>query len=168
MSNPAEPTTRLTAEEELVAYLDGELDSSSTARVERRLAEDETYRQQLQQLQQSWDMLDVLERPEPSESFTRDTVEMVALKTKEDLTRKKSQQSGKRMLVVSGSALAAALSLTLGFVLIRSAISRPNQKLVRDLPVIEKLDEYQSVDSVEFLKSLQGEGLFGEEINDAP
>ena len=153
--------------DELVAYLDGELDSVSSARVERRLAEDEAYRQQLKELQQSWDMLDMLDRAEPDESFTRDTVEMVAVKAAEDLSRKKTQLTGRRYLLLGGSTLGIGLSLLLGYWLIASAVSRPNQKLVRDLPVIERIDEYQSAESLEFLKMLEREGLFGKEFEDA-
>ena len=35
-----------------------------------------------------------------------------------------------------------------------------------DLPVIEKIDQLGSVDSVEFLERLQSEGLFAAEVDD--
>ena len=38
-------------DEELVAYLDGELDAGERARVERRLADDAPYRERLRRLQ---------------------------------------------------------------------------------------------------------------------
>ena len=47
-------------DEELVAYLDGQLDPESARHVEQRLASEETARRRLQQLAQSWDMLDQL------------------------------------------------------------------------------------------------------------
>ena len=47
-------------DEELVAYLDGQLDPESARQVEQRLASEETARRRLQQLAQSWDMLDQL------------------------------------------------------------------------------------------------------------
>jgi hypothetical protein len=37
---------------------------------------------------------------------------------------------------------------------------------VRDLPVIERVDEYMKIDSVEFLKQLQREHLFPAEVDD--
>ena len=46
--------------EQLVAYLDGELDAESSLQVERRLAEDAEFRRELRQLQRAWDMLDEL------------------------------------------------------------------------------------------------------------
>ena len=44
-----------TLDEELVAYLDGELDPVDSSRVERRLADDELYRQRLAEMQHAWD-----------------------------------------------------------------------------------------------------------------
>ena len=70
-------------EEELVAYLDEELEPEHRAQVEHRLAEDARYRDKLKHMQKSWDMLDLLARSEPDEGFTRTTVAMVALKAKE-------------------------------------------------------------------------------------
>jgi anti-sigma factor RsiW len=70
-------------EEELVAYLDEELEPEHRAQVEHRLAEDARYRDKLRHMQKSWDMLDLLARSEPDEGFTRTTVAMVALKAKE-------------------------------------------------------------------------------------
>jgi hypothetical protein len=42
-------------------------------------------------------------------------------------------------------------------------VSRENRRLLRDLPVIERLDEYRYADSVEFLRTLEREGLFTED-----
>ena len=59
--NEDQPTTENDAVmQELVAYLDGELDAETSTRVEQRLTEDDDYRTQLQQLQRTWDLLDEL------------------------------------------------------------------------------------------------------------
>ena len=59
--NPAlAETTSL--DEELVSYLDGELSPDAAKQVERRLAEDPSYRARLTQLQRAWDLLDSLQR----------------------------------------------------------------------------------------------------------
>ena len=49
--------------EEIVAYLDGELSAEESARVEQRLASDESYRQQLQSIERAWLALDQLAAP---------------------------------------------------------------------------------------------------------
>ena len=44
--------------------------------------------------------------------------------------------------------------------------SRRNDQLVHDLPAIENVELYRHVDSVEFLRRLDAEGLFVEEVED--
>ena len=66
-------------DDELTAYLDGELDAASVRRVEERLARDTAYRGQLQKLERTWDLLDRLPRADVGEKFTKSTLEMVAV-----------------------------------------------------------------------------------------
>ena len=66
-------------EEELSAYLDGELDAESVRKVERRLARDGSYQLELQRLERAWRLLDDLPRATVDESFTKSTIEMVAV-----------------------------------------------------------------------------------------
>src|SRR5687768_2167257 len=76
-------------DEELVAYLDGELGPEEATRVERRMAEDPRYNARLNKLQRAWDLLDTLQRTEADDQFVHSTVAMVAIQAAEDA---KSQQ----------------------------------------------------------------------------
>lgn len=153
-------------DEQLVAYLDGELDAEEAARIERRLADDPHFRARLVQLQRAWDMLDTLERTEADDHFTQSTVAMVAVKAQDDL--KVESQSGRRSRNAAWVALAIGgmAAAIVGFLMIQNRLDRPNRELVRDLPVIERIDEYRNVDSVEFLRQLHTEGLFAAEVDD--
>src|ERR1043166_7067282 len=71
-------------DEEIVAYLDGELDSEAEARVARRLGDDPAYRPRLNQLQQAWDLLDNLRGTEADDEFTASTVAMVAVQAEQE------------------------------------------------------------------------------------
>lgn len=152
-------------EEELVAYLDEELEPEHRARVEHRLAADARYRDKLKHMQKSWDMLDVLARSEPDEGFTRTTVAMVALKAKEatDVQKESTQRLGLlfRLAVAVGTLGCGLIAYSVGSWL----LSAPDRQLVRDLPVIEHLDEYNHAESVAFLRSL--EELFGQQYRQA-
>lgn len=147
-------------EEELVAYLDEELEPEHRARVEHRLAADARYRDKLKHMQKSWDMLDVLARSEPDEGFTRTTVAMVALKAKEATqVQKESTQRFSllfRLAVAVGTLACGLIAYSIGSWL----LSAPHRQLVQDLPVIEHLDEYNHAESVLFLKLLEAHGLF--------
>ena len=94
------PATTATIDEELVAYLDGELDASGAARIERRLADDAAYRARLAQLERAWDMLDTLQRSEANDDFARSTVEMIAIKAVDDAKTGQMRAVRQRRLVV--------------------------------------------------------------------
>jgi anti-sigma factor RsiW len=66
---------------ELVAYLDGEVDDDARRRIEQRLATDKQYRDRLKQYEQAWRMLDELPPPTAAPTFSKTTLEMVAVAT---------------------------------------------------------------------------------------
>ena len=53
-----------------------------------------------------------------------------------------------------------------GFLLIAGVYGRPNERLLRDLPVIENVELYRQAGDLDFLHKLQDEGLFVEEPSD--
>lgn len=151
-------------DEQLVAYLDGELDANNRSRVEQRLAADAEFRTRLRMLQRTWDALDVLGRADANEAFTRTTVEFVAVKTAQDVQHEKQRQVRKRLWTWVAWTACGLASATAGFVVLTQILSRPDRQLVRDLPVIERVDEYRNADSLEFLKALDESGLFAAEL----
>jgi anti-sigma-K factor RskA len=158
--------TAATIDEELVSYLDGELDVSGAAKIERRLAEDPAYRARLAQLERAWDMLDTLQRSEANDDFARSTVEMISIKAIDDAKTGQMRAVHQRNLTWVGVSLAALIAATSGYFLLQWRLDQPNRELVRDLPVIERIDEYHDADSVEFLQQLHDEGLFAAEVAD--
>ena len=56
--------------EELVAYLDGELNEEAARQVEERISLDPKARAEADALKKAWDLLDYLPKPEPSPSRT--------------------------------------------------------------------------------------------------
>jgi anti-sigma factor RsiW len=165
--NPSHPSHD-TAESELVAYLDGELTDAQTEAVERRLSSDAEFRQRLHQLQRAWDLLDSLPRVEATEAFTQSTLEMVAVRAEADAAEGSRLTRAKRWLAISASGLGATAAVMAGFVFGRSLWPSPDEPLVRDMPVVERVDEYLLAENVEFLRMLQREGVFTEETRDAP
>jgi anti-sigma factor RsiW len=149
--------------------LDGELDGDATARVERRLADDAVYRARLAQHQRAWDMLDRLHRSEADDDFARSTVEMVAIRASDDARTGQMRAVRSRSLAWVGVLAAVLLAATTAYGLVQYRLSQPNRELVHDLPVIERMDDYRTIQhgGVEFLERLQEEGLFAPELNDA-
>jgi anti-sigma factor RsiW len=154
-----------TIDEELVAYLDGELDAENEARVVRRLAEDAGYRARLVQLQRAWDMLDTLQRSEADDELVHSTVAMVAVQAAEEAKTQKVRIVRRQTMAWLAVVLLVAVSAATAYAVIQQRLSRPNRELVRDLPVIERVDEYRNIGNVEFLQQLQRENLFAAEVD---
>lgn len=154
-------------EEQLVAYLDGELDEEAGRRVEALLASDPKIRDALARLEQTWDALDRLGGAQVDETFTQSTLEMVAVAAEEDVQEQQQQAPRKRRrqwLIGSGSLVAAAV---VGFLAVMLFWPDPNQQLLQDLPVLQDLDQYRQIPNVEFLERLYQEDLFPEAGDEA-
>jgi len=155
-------------DQELVAYLDGELDSEQTHRVEQRLAEDDGYRRRLGQLEEAWEMLDQLPATEVDPLFTRTTVEMAAVAAQDDVTRLQTRANRRRVLSWVTLATGIVATALIGYFGTAGSLQRPNNRLLRDLPVIENIDLYRHV-NLDLLEELDRENLFpeDEELDDA-
>ena len=147
---------------QLTAYLDGELDDAEIREVEQRLIDDPTFRARMQELQKSWDMLDLLPTSPAANSFTKSTMELVIAEA-----TKNSKKDGPRGVWMwplrFGWLLALVLAVFAGsFGLTRYIQNSPNRFLYNNLPLIENLNQLQNAESVSFLGMLLDEGLFNE------
>jgi anti-sigma factor RsiW len=153
-------------DEEIVAYLDGELDAEAEARIVRQLGEDAAYRARLAQLQQAWDLLDNLRGSAADDEFVQSTVAMVAVQAEANAKTLHHRVVRRRSL--GGLALVGLTlaSLAAGYAAFHYKLTEPDRKLVMDLPVIERMDELRYIDNVEFLKQLERENLFVADVDE--
>jgi anti-sigma-K factor RskA len=154
MSSTSDSQSELLANEELVAYLDGELPPEESRRVEERLANDADYRQQLRDLDQAWEALDALPATQVDDHFARTTIEMVTVAAQRDVTERTAQVSAKNRRRAAWWIAAAVAVAALGFAATRWLLPDPNEVLIANLPVIQQLDVLSQVDNVEFLRTL--------------
>lgn len=155
-------------DEELVAYLDNELSTDDALRIERRLSEDPDYRRRLQQLEKAWDLLDTLPKTRADDRFMQSTMTIVA-QTAASESRMQSQVARGRRWWLATSVIGGMLTLALvGFLVAFTLLDSPNRRLLRNLEVIENMDEYRYADSVGFLEMLEKERLFTEEDEEDP
>ncbi len=155
-----QPSTQHELEEELTAYLDGELDAAGVRHVEERLARDAVYRAQLQKLERTWGLLDRLSRASVGEEFTKTTLEMVAVSAAEDAAAVQRSLPRIRQRQRLAGAISMAAALLVGFAIGSQVWPDPNEALLRDLPVLENLDLYYQADDIEFLRMLDKKKLF--------
>lgn len=153
-------------DEQLVAYLDGELDDESSRRLEQQLASDSTLRAHLGRLERTWDALDELERIEVDQEFTRTTIEMVALAAEKEHQEEERQRPARRRRQWLLGSVAILLACFAGFAATWYFVPDPNRPLIEDFPVLQRLDEYQLIDTIEFLKLLRDRQLFPEKAED--
>lgn len=150
--------------DDLIAYLDGEVDAQTRQNIDRRLANDPQLVQRMRQHQRAWDLLDELAREEASDDFAQTTLQMVAVAAANDI-KKDTADAGTRRVrrwVTAGASLVAASLI--GFWATSSLLEQPNLDLLRDLPVIENLEAFQQAGDVDFLRALENEGLFVAEV----
>ena len=146
--------------EDLVAYLDGEMDAAAASRVEERLQHDDRLRDELHRLQRAWDMLGTLPRTEANPSLTRSTVEMLALEQEGDLVLRAGTHTRRRRLAWGAAAAILFVAGFLGALVAAAMWPDPERPLLHDLSVVQQLDPYQQAGSVEFLRALRQRGLF--------
>lgn len=163
--NPTQPNDNL--DEELIAYLDGELPSDQARRLERRLADEPLLRTRLHELQRTWEMLDSLPKARPTLEFTTSTLSMVALTTEQEVSLSERATHLRRIAWWVGGGMVTAAAAVVAFVMTQAQLQAPNRELAQDLPVIERLDQYRYVDNLDFLQQLDREGLFVPEEGDA-
>jgi anti-sigma factor RsiW len=139
----------------LVAYLDGELEDADAHAIVTKLAHSATARRELESLEKTWELLDYLPRPKASEDFTARTLSGVLGTDADDaeLVPRLLQKTRRVGQVLAWTALGMA-GFGIGFALIHWVWPNPTERLARELPIAEHLDEYRSVGSFDFLQQL--------------
>jgi len=159
-------------DELLSAYLDNELSPQACEEVEQLLSDDTRARERLQQMQNDWDMLDLLPVAEVSDQFTHTTLNQVAAVSQEEVTRLDTRARRRNWWMYPAAAAGVLLAAGIGFGAMWRVATRENRQLVRDIELIENLDAYQQIENIEFLQELEKSGLFDdvdeEAANDFP
>lgn len=145
---------RLTSDQraDLVAYLDGELGENESSSIEQTLAASDVARHEVEMLSRTWDLLDALPRENASADFTAKTI--ASIKIKPVSAAAQWEPTVNRILISVGWAAVLLSSLFLGLLVGSRWIPREDDEFVRELPILERLDAYRDVGSLEFLEQL--------------
>lgn len=163
--------------ENLVAYLDGELNDDDASRVEETLTEQPPIRQEVEKLTRVWELLDLLPEPKASAKFTERTLS--AIQTQQAQTD--GDEADTRPIATQQRLhwksrlrkFAMRFAGFLGLVAVASAgfngafrrDTESMDQLLNDLPVIERLDQYQEAGSLEYLQTLKDSRLLNDDSN---
>ncbi|MCA8990354.1 MAG: hypothetical protein KDA69_01970 [Planctomycetaceae bacterium] len=151
---------RLSAEDRdnLVAYLDGELDESGTRRIEGVLGQSSVARTDVEQLARTYDLLDELDTPKASESFTERTIASAKLEQiKPSLAQHPWFVFLRRVSPIGGWAIVMVVAAAIGFSITRLGVPQDDDVLLENYPVIKELDVYSETGNYEFLDRLSRE-----------
>ena len=165
-----EKVSRLTQEQRdnLVAYLDGELDETESQQIDRVLARSEVARHEVEALSRAWDMLELLPTSKASSEFTNRTMSTLQLaETSFDYAEQPWYIAARRGAVALVWLGALAASGVIGFLAAWQWYPNPYQKMLAELPLLRQLDVYAEVETIEFLEGLNREGLFDNGGDDA-
>lgn len=161
MSNEANHNADdLTRDEQLVAYLDGELDADTSRDVEQQLASNGAVRERLHELERAWDVLNELPESDVSPQFANTTLEMIAQTAEKEQRGNDSWLLAPRTRRIFTTGLILLIAFGLGFSLSANRGRAANEQLVNELPILEELDAYRRADNIEFLRMLRDAELF--------
>ena len=158
-----EKQSRLTSDirENLVAYLDGELEDALSQRIDQLLGGNAVARHEVETLSRTWELLDMLPHPKASEEFGSKTMSIIRLDVAPKvLVKPEWIDRAKRIGVLVAWGAGTVACAVLGFTITNSLLPNPPERMLRELPLIRNLDLYSELGSDEYLKELQASGLF--------
>jgi anti-sigma factor RsiW len=158
------------ATEELVAYLDGELDPAAAEAMATRLSLDPHLRAEADALQRAWDILDVLPRPQPSAAFLTRTVSQViptaAASATAVVPTLPPMSAGRSGGLFWGVSVILILVAGLGGYVGRALLvprGQEYEQITRDAALLHNLRLYRTVEDLDYARQLDDPTLFGEE-----
>jgi len=161
-----ESNPEMTLQQQLVAYLDGELDTRQSRQVEQLLADDPEVRERLRELDHTWEMLGELDDTpaEADADLTQATLETVAMKAGLESEGKSGVFTARRRALLLSAALATAAIA--GFLAFSLFLPKHGDTLAENVSLLSNLDDYRQAADIEFVRSLDKRGLFAGDMAD--
>jgi anti-sigma factor RsiW len=141
--------------ENLVAYIDGELNEAEARAISTKLTHSVTARREIELLEITWKLLDNLPMPRATGEFTARTLSEAegpggSGKGRDGIVRRLAVQVLATVLVVIGT----TATFLGGYAATTRLWPHPTERLADDLSIAEHLDEYVEAGSFEFLEQL--------------
>ena len=150
-----------------VAYLDGELEPAAAKDLERVLSDSPVARKDVELLVRTYDMLELLPRPQATVEFTQKTMATIKLSDiKPDITQTAWYKRLHLGIVAGTGATLLAVTGLLAYAGTSRFVPTEEDLLLRDLQVIKHFDEYSQVGQFEFLERLQGQPSLMQDISE--
>jgi len=135
--------------------LDGELPPGDSQDVESQLSTNDALREELQGLDRVWNALDALPQATVDDSFAKSTIEMAVVQAEREMATLTAAMPVVRRRRNYLLAAGCAAALLVGFLAVRSSLTRPDRLLLEHLPVVYQVDTLEAAGDVEFLRRLR-------------
>lgn len=149
---------RLSAQQrdDLVAYLDGELDDQTVQQIEHVLAQSNVARHEVDMLARTWDLLGSLPTPRASSEFTERTLSaLVVKKPSIPLDQQPWFKVTRRTGIFASWMIGLTVCGWLGFLITARFVPNETDALLEDLPVVQNFERYAEAGDIQFLRELQ-------------
>jgi anti-sigma factor RsiW len=151
----------------LTAYLDGELDETESADIERVLSRSSVARNDVELLARTYDLLDQLPRYQATAAFTERTIASIRLElSRPDMSQTLWYRAAQRSFRPLLWSLLLISSAALGYLITQAWVPNDADMLARDFDVIRQLDVYQDVGDAGFLDALSRDQKLLEQIRE--
>ncbi len=147
-------------DEEIVAYLDGELDAEARAAFERRLADEPQLRARVDAERDAWNALSLLDVETPDERLPDAVVERLDNETQTELRALSATLRRRRVVRLFFIGSTALLLAALGFGVFSLLFPDVQTRRERDFRVVERLAQLEIIDDFAYLTALDASGLF--------
>jgi hypothetical protein len=152
-TGPTADESRGPSDEELVAYLDGELEGQTRRELEQRLLKDDVARRRLKELQVSFELLGDLPAATVDDQFTRSTLEMAVLNASQTMPTWRHKPIWRVRTLALCAALVALAGLG-GWGVTELNQLRIERSQLEDLPAAQYLDQLRAIDDLELVRQL--------------
>ncbi|MBQ9814048.1 MAG: hypothetical protein IJM54_12160 [Thermoguttaceae bacterium] len=156
-------------DEEIAAYLDGEMSPEERTAFEAKVEASETIRAKLDAERSAWNALALLDEVEkPGVDLTESTLGRLSEETQAELQAADEKNKRRRLVLYATTTLGACALFVLGYFLSATFFPDLRQKRQKDCQVVDRLEQLGAVDSFEYLIALHEAKLFapGPEKND--
>ena len=142
----------------LVAYLDGELNEQDMQDLDEVLVQHPDARTNVEELRQTWALLDVLPRPVVTQEFSAQTLATIHV-VRDEASEPPLPWPRRGLLALAWALLLSASGAT-GVLLADRWQPDPTDKLIAQLSVVERLEAYREIGNLEFIETLADTGRF--------
>ena len=147
-------------EEEISAYLDGELTPEERRAFEEKIANQPELKARVEEERLAWDALEALEADDPDLELTEKTVDRLNSETQTELKTLEAQETRKRKLFRTVGLAGAAAAFAIGYLLFSVLFPSVEKRRERDYRVVERLPLLVAIDDINYLYALEEANLF--------